>query len=168
MKKLITTALLFAGLTIRAQGISEKYFTNDTTPDNGIDYIPRFEILFVDKETKKDSIVIYPHICEYKDKGFVIEGFFLVFMNDNRKIKNVRFNLQSGSVKLKDLKTYSYPKSNKFHFLTCNKNVSVDKFIDTIYEVELNDKAYVVTNDLELYLVYMLGGFKELGQNWIK
>lgn len=168
MKKLITTALLFAGLTINAQDFSSKYFTVDTTIENGIDYVPHFEALFVDQETKKDSIVVYPHICLYKDKGFVIEGFFFVFLNDNQKINKVYFNFSKKEMKLVDLKSYTYPQSNKVHFLSCKKNVNHELFIDEINKIEFNDKTYVPENNSDMYFVYMLGSLTNLKSNWLK
>lgn len=168
MKKLITTALLLARLTVSAQNIDSKYFTVDTTIENGIDYVPHFEALFVDQESRKDSILIYPQISKYVDKGFVLEGFFLIFLNDNQYVNKIHFDFENKNIKLVNLRTYFYAESDKVHFLTSKKDIKPELFADMINKVEFNDKTYVPTSNSDVYFVYMIGVFNDLKSNWIK
>lgn len=167
MKKLITTALLLAGLTISAQEIEKRFYTIDSTIKDGIDYIPYFESAFVDITNREDTIIVYPHLSEYKDKGLVIEGIFLIFKNNNQKLNDVDFVFDSNKIKMSDLKSYNFPKSKLVHFLVSKDKADGNLFKDIINQIEFNGKIYAPVNNAELYFVYMLSIFDDLKTNWI-
>jgi hypothetical protein len=168
MKKLIITALLFAGLTISAQEIDKAYRIEHKKDLKRTYYSPLHVAVFKNTDNASDSIIVYPHICKYKNKEYVIEGFYLVFINEVFDLNEIYFDFDNSKIKLTALKNFEYQKSNKVYFLTCTKNKRPELFTDFINRVKVNDKSYIPEYNSVTYFVYMLGVFGKLKPKWVK
>lgn len=169
MRKLITTALLFAGLTISAQSpIEERYDVFDTIPDNGIDFVARYEAAFVNMDNRTDTIVVYPFISYYEFDGFKIEGIWLAFLNKFEKVKGADFVFEKETVALRTCKNQDQTKFDKKYIMSAKSNVKPDAFLTPLYMIKFNGKTYVPINNCDVYFTYMLGVIEGLKTNWLK
>jgi hypothetical protein len=169
MKNLITSAILFVGLTVSAQSpIEERYDVFDTIPDNGIDFVARYEAAFVDMDNRNDTIVAYPFISYYEFDGFKIEGIWLAFLNKFEKLKNADFVFEKETIVLHTCKSQDQSKFDKKYIMSAKSKVKSDAFLTSLYAIKFNGKTYVPINNCDLYFTYMLGVIEGLKTNWLK
>jgi hypothetical protein len=169
MKNLITSAILFVGLTVSAQSpIEERYDVFDTIPDDGIDFVAKFEAAFVDMGNRTDTIIVYPFISYYEFDGFKIEGIWLAFLNKFEKLKNADFVFEKETIVLHTCKSQDQSKFDKKYIMSAKSKVKSDAFLTSLYAIKFNDKTYVPINNCDLYFTYMLGVIEGLKTNWLK
>jgi hypothetical protein len=168
MKKLITTALLFAELTMGAQSqLEERYIINDSLSETSIRYIAKLDGIFVDIDSRKDTLYVYPFISLY-NSGFYIEAIWVGFANKFEKIKKTKFIFEKGSVDLRVCKSVDQSNFDKKYLMAPSKNTSPDIFNSSIYQLVINGKVYTPILQDDIYFLYMLYPFNELKSNWIK
>ena len=169
MKKLITTALLLARLTVSAQTpLEERYDVFDSISSDGIDFIAKFEGAFVNSENRNDTIVVYPYISYYEFEGFKIEGIWFHFLNKFEKVKNVYFIFEKETIVLHACKSQDQTKFDKKYIISANSKVSPDAFFTPLYMINFNGKSYIPINNGDVYFIYMLNVIENLKSNWLK
>lgn len=168
MKKLITTALLFAGLTMGAQNqIRDRYLVNDSTIEDGIRYIAKYDGVFVDIDSRKDTIAVYPFICLYKS-GFYIEAIWVSFINKFEKVKKVKLVFEKGTVNLSVCKTVNQTRFDNKYLMAPSTKTNSNVFDSSIFQIIINGKIYVPLFEDDIYFMYMLNPFTDLKTNWYK
>ena len=169
MKNLITSALLFAGLTISAQSpLEERYDVFDSISSDGIDFIAKFEGAFVNSENRNDTIIVYPFISYYEFDGFKIEGIWLAFLNKFEKVKCADFVFEKETVALRTCKNQDQTKFDKKYIMSAKSNVKPDAFFTPLYMINFNGKSYIPVNNGDVYFIYMLNVIENLKSNWLK
>jgi hypothetical protein len=169
MKKLITTALLLARLTVSAQTpLEERYDVFDSISSDGIDFIAKFEGAFVNSENRNDTIVVYPYVSYYEFDGFKIEGIWLAFLNKFEKVKGADFVFEKETVALRTCKNQDQTKFDKKYIMSAKSNVKPDAFFTPLYMINFNGKSYIPINNGDVYFIYMLNVIENLKSNWLK
>jgi hypothetical protein len=169
MKKLITTALLLATLTVSAQTpLEERYDVFDSISSDGIDFIAKFEGAFVNSENRNDTIVVYPYVSYYEFDGFKIEGIWLAFLNKFEKVKGADFVFEKETVALRTCKNQDQTKFDKKYIMSAKSNVKPDAFFTPLYMINFNGKSYIPINNGDVYFIYMLNVIENLKSNWLK
>jgi hypothetical protein len=174
MKKLITTALLFAGLTINAQSnfienLNEKYETIDTTYEDGVYFTPKGFIGFLNENDIEDTIFIWFVVNYDIDYNLKLKSICLQSSKNytNRKLfKDIKFVFENKTLNF-NLSKELFSQLEDAYYLTTNDKCKVEYFDSRLKSIKLKDKTYITDKNQDLYFQYFLAGFEYLKFDWI-
>lgn len=174
MRKLITTALLFAGLTMSAQvnpitELNEKFETIDTIYVDGVHYTSKMLSGFINQDNIEDTLFVWlvvKYDIDY-DVKVVALGFQTINNYDYEDLKVIQFELTNKTVNFKLSKELINPLDFTW-YLTTDDNLKPEEFVVPIKSIKLRNKTYAPDKHHEIFFQYHLLSFENLKFDWTK
>lgn len=175
MKKLITTALLFAGLTINAQSnfienLYEKYETIDTTYEDGVYFTPKGFTGFVNEKNIEDSIFVWFVVHYDIDYNLKLKTICLQSSKNYKNLKlykDIKFVFENKTLKFNLSKEW-FNEIEDAYYLTTSDKCKIEYFDSRLKTIKLKDKTYTTSGYQDEYFKYFLAGFEYLKFDWSK
>jgi hypothetical protein len=174
MKKLITTALLFAGLTISAQegpitDLYEKFETIDSVYEDGVYFTSKMLSGFINQNDIEDTLFVWlvvKYDVDYNVKVIAL-GFQTINNYDYDDLRVIQFELADKTVNFKLSKELLNPLDFTW-YLTTEENLKPEEFVVPIKSIKLRHKTYIPDKHHEKFFQYHLLSFNYLKFDWTK
>jgi hypothetical protein len=174
MKKLITTALLFAGLTISAQegpitDLYEKFETIDSVYEDGVYFTSKMLSGFINQNDTEDTLFVWlvvKYDVDYNVKVIAL-GFQTINNYDYDDLRVIQFELADKTVNFKLSKELLNPLDFTW-YLTTDEKLTIEEFVVPIKSIKIRHKTYIPDKYHEVFFQYHLLSFNYLKFDWTK